>query len=273
MTMRIPTGLLALACFASPATAETVTSPDGRISVELDADGEGIPFYSVTRDGKPIIAKSNLGFNFTDADPMRRNFAVVETETGSADETWEQPWGESRFVRDRHNAGRVRGITVMNEGRVVNIEARKGVVICTGGHIGNVNFRRTFDPRLTEEYQQAGEPYAHQNADGELAAYAIVMWIPDEVHLLNLSVPTELQGRGIGRAALEWLCANASARNAGGMLLEVRPSNLPAVHLYESSGFTRIGVRRRYYPAAEGTREDAWVLFRKFGDQAGAGHE
>ena len=58
----------------SAAQAETVTSPDGRIKVTLDADGEGIPYYEVTRDGVPVITKSNLGFNFTDADPMRRNF-------------------------------------------------------------------------------------------------------------------------------------------------------------------------------------------------------
>ena len=51
--------------------------------------------------------------------------------------------------------------------------ARKGVIIATGGHTGNVNFRRIFDPRLTEEYQQACEPYVHQGADGELAAMDI----------------------------------------------------------------------------------------------------
>ncbi len=54
-----------------------------------------------------------------------------------------------------------------------NIQARKGVIIATGGHTGNVNFRRIFDPRLTEEYQQACEPYVHQGADGELAAMDI----------------------------------------------------------------------------------------------------
>ena len=43
-------------------------------------------------------------------------------------------------------------------------------MIATGGHTGNVNFRRMFDPRLTEEYQQAGMPYSFQGADGELAA-------------------------------------------------------------------------------------------------------
>ncbi len=118
-----------------------------------------------------------------------------------------------------------------------------------------------FDDSLTAGY----DCWVFENDDGELAAYAIVMWIPDEVHLLNLSVPARLQGRGIGRTVLEWLCGNAVARGARGMLLEVRPSNLPALHLYESSGFARIGVRRRYYPAAEGSREDAWVLFRTFG--------
>jgi urocanate reductase len=77
------------------------------------------------------------------------------------------------IVRERHNAGRVLGITTINGSNAVNIQARKGVIIATGGHSGNVNFRRIFDPRLTEEYQQACEPYAHQGADGELAAMDI----------------------------------------------------------------------------------------------------
>jgi succinate dehydrogenase/fumarate reductase flavoprotein subunit len=77
------------------------------------------------------------------------------------------------IVREQHNSGRALGITTANGSRAVNIRANKGVIICTGGHIGNVNFRRMFDPRLTEEYQQAGEPYSHQGADGELAAMDI----------------------------------------------------------------------------------------------------
>ena len=77
------------------------------------------------------------------------------------------------IVRERHNAGRVLGITTINGSNAVNIQARKGIIIATGGHSGNVNFRRIFDPRLTEEYQQACEPYVHQGADGELAAMDI----------------------------------------------------------------------------------------------------
>jgi urocanate reductase len=77
------------------------------------------------------------------------------------------------IIREQGRTGRVLGITAAHNGTIIAIEARKGVVIATGGHTGNVNFRRIFDPRLTEEYQQACMPYVHQGADGELAAMDI----------------------------------------------------------------------------------------------------
>ena len=55
----------------------------------------------------------------------------------------------------------------------VNVKAKKAVIIATGGSTGNVNFRRIFDPRLTEEFQLAGAPYSSQDASGELAAMAL----------------------------------------------------------------------------------------------------
>jgi len=58
-------------------------------------------------------------------------------------------------------------------GKTVNIRARKGVIVATGGHNGNVNFRRMYDPALTEEYTTWGAPYTTKDADGELAAMAI----------------------------------------------------------------------------------------------------
>ena len=78
------------------------------------------------------------------------------------------------LVRENQGSGRVLGITATHRGKPVNIGARKGVIIATGGSTGNVNFRRMFDPRLTEEYcGVAGEPYTFQDASGELAAMAI----------------------------------------------------------------------------------------------------
>ena len=77
------------------------------------------------------------------------------------------------LVREEQFSGRVLGITVTREGKTLNIQARKGVVLSTGGHTSNVNFRRIFDPRLTEEYQVVGEPYSRQTGDGEIAAMQV----------------------------------------------------------------------------------------------------
>jgi succinate dehydrogenase/fumarate reductase flavoprotein subunit len=55
----------------------------------------------------------------------------------------------------------------------VSIRATKAVIIATGGSTSNVHFRRMFDPRLTDVYQVAGEPYTFQDASGELAAMAV----------------------------------------------------------------------------------------------------
>ena len=55
----------------------------------------------------------------------------------------------------------------------VTVKAKKAVIIATGGSTGNVNFRRIFDPRMTEEFQLAGDPYSPQDASGELAGMAI----------------------------------------------------------------------------------------------------
>ncbi len=101
----------------------------------------------------------------------------------------------------------------------------------------------------------------------ETIGYAIMMWIPDEVHLLNVSVAAALQGRGYGRAMLAWLCADALGRGARSMMLEVRPSNEHACALYRSVGFERIGVRKGYYPSQAGAREDALVLRKVLADE------
>ncbi|HWH17657.1 MAG TPA: glycoside hydrolase family 97 protein [Allosphingosinicella sp.] len=101
----------ALALFlAAPAYGGplTVTSPEGVLTVSVDVNGEGRPEYSVARLGRPVIQPSRLGFLLTDAPKLERNFAIAEAGRRSADERWEQPWGERRFVSNRFNELRVR---------------------------------------------------------------------------------------------------------------------------------------------------------------------
>src|ERR1700691_6109859 len=76
--------------------------------------------------------------------------------------------------REAADSGRVLGIAVDNNGMTRHIRAHKAVIIATGGSTGNVNFRRMFDPRLTEEYcGLAGMPWSDQDASGEIAAMAV----------------------------------------------------------------------------------------------------
>jgi succinate dehydrogenase/fumarate reductase flavoprotein subunit len=78
------------------------------------------------------------------------------------------------IYREAPNSGRVLGIAVDNKGTRLNIRAKKAVIIATGGSTGNVEFRRMFDPRLTEEYcGLSGMPWSDQDASGEIAAMAI----------------------------------------------------------------------------------------------------
>jgi urocanate reductase len=79
----------------------------------------------------------------------------------------------TRIVREGAPSGRVLGIEARSGDTDVAVHARKGVILATGGHTSNVGFRRMLDPRLTEEYQTAGEPWTKQDADGETLAMAI----------------------------------------------------------------------------------------------------
>ncbi len=95
--------------------------------------------------------------------------------------------------------------------------------------------------------------------DGELIGYAVLMMAADEAHLLNLSIAAACQRQGYGSLLLRRLCEGARESGARLMFLEVRPSNIPALRLYERHGFRRLGLRRAYYPAQAG-REDALVF-------------
>ena len=95
--------------------------------------------------------------------------------------------------------------------------------------------------------------------EGELIGYAVAMLAADEAHLLNLSMAAACQRQGYGSLLLARLCEFARGQAARQMFLEVRPSNVAALRLYERHGFQRVGLRRGYYPAQAG-REDALIL-------------
>lgn len=94
----------------------------------------------------------------------------------------------------------------------------------------------------------------------ELLGYFVAMPGVDEAHLLNLTVAPEFQGQGWARLLLDALALWARGQKAQWLWLEVRVSNLRARQIYERYGFRHVGERKRYYPAADGMREDAIVM-------------
>jgi alpha-glucosidase len=102
----------------------TVASPDGRTSLSVGIDNDGRAFYTVDRDGKPLVNKSLLGFILSDGFNMTRGFQADGTAKASVDQRWELPWGERRFVRDHHNELLVRLKQPAGGKRAMNLRFR-----------------------------------------------------------------------------------------------------------------------------------------------------
>lgn len=99
-----------------------------------------------------------------------------------------------------------------------------------------------------------------RDAAGKLIGYFLLMPALDEAHLLNITVHGGLHGQGIGRGLLDKVVQLSRAKDMHSILLEVRPSNARALAVYLRYGFKQIGLRKDYYPARDGKREDAIVM-------------
>jgi ribosomal-protein-alanine N-acetyltransferase len=84
--------------------------------------------------------------------------------------------------------------------------------------------------------------------DGGIVAYCGLMCVLPLADVQTIAVVPEREGRGIGTALLNRLVAEAGARGAEDVLLEVRADNPRAQALYVRFGFEQIHVRRGYYP-------------------------
>ncbi len=118
--------LLALAAIA-PAMADdtaSATSPDGSLAVTLRVDGAGKLSYTVTRRGQSLVAPSRLGFVLANAPKLDGGFSIARQRSTDHDETWEQPWGERQFVRNRYRELRVDLVQKKYDGRAMGIVFR-----------------------------------------------------------------------------------------------------------------------------------------------------
>ncbi|WP_418176606.1 glycoside hydrolase family 97 protein [Alistipes putredinis] len=90
--------LLLFACGGNP----EIISPDGRTRLSFVTGADGCMAYTVERDGRPLIPPSALGLVAQERD-LAGGFSVREIVKRSVNETWTQPWGENKILRDCHN--------------------------------------------------------------------------------------------------------------------------------------------------------------------------
>ena len=95
--------------------------------------------------------------------------------------------------------------------------------------------------------------------DQLFVGYGVLSVGAGEAHVLNICVRPEYRCRGLGRRMLQHLIDISRSAGAHDLFLEVRPSNLAAVRLYQALGLVQVGIRRGYYQAENG-REDAVVM-------------
>lgn len=96
-------------------------------------------------------------------------------------------------------------------------------------------------------------------AGGRILGYA-GMWVGDgagDADLLTIATIPQARRRKVASRLLTELVGTARRAGCRAVLLEVRASNTAAQSLYAAHGFTRIGLRRRYYWAPQ---EDAVVM-------------
>ena len=95
--------ILTIALVPELLNAANISSPDGRLAVEVGIDGKGSPVYKVELAGHRVIDNSHLGFNLLDAVPMTEDFELINQSEDTVDETWQPVWGEESEIRNHYN--------------------------------------------------------------------------------------------------------------------------------------------------------------------------
>lgn len=96
----------------------------------------------------------------------------------------------------------------------------------------------------------------------EDVGFALAREVAGDAELLLLATRRSAQRRGIGAALVRAVVAEAQARGAQQLHLEVRAGN-EAIGLYRGEGFDKVGERQDYYKGKTGDLFDAQTFVRK----------
>ena len=85
------------------AAGDEIKSPNGNLALTFALQSGGVPTYSLTYKGRPVILPSKLGFDLKNAPALTSGFAITDSKTSTFDETWQPVWGEVKNIRNHYN--------------------------------------------------------------------------------------------------------------------------------------------------------------------------
>lgn len=94
--------LLLLLCSCSKPTTE-VSSPDGKIRLAFKLNDAGEMNYQVFVNDSAFLLPSAMGFEGRDGVNLSKGFSIKDCQFAAQDETWTQPWGENKSIRNHYN--------------------------------------------------------------------------------------------------------------------------------------------------------------------------
>jgi alpha-glucosidase len=155
-------GVLTFA-FGQQKQTASISSPDGKLKIIFKLNDQGVPFYAVERKGAPIIQDSKLGFIFKDGS-LDKGFKISGKKELTFDETWIQPWGEVKNIRNHYKA-----ITINLENR-----EKKKLNITFKAYNDGIGFQYEIPVQaLIKEFQITDEL-----TEFNMASNADTWWIP-----------------------------------------------------------------------------------------------
>ncbi|WP_116787314.1 glycoside hydrolase family 97 protein [Flavobacterium psychrotrophum] len=106
------------------AVAQTVTSPDKNLSLDFKLQEGGIPVYTLTYKGKPVVKTSRLGIDTKDVAPFTDGFTIKDSQQSTVDLNWEPVMGEQKTIRNNYNELLVTLAQPKNNNRYIRLRFR-----------------------------------------------------------------------------------------------------------------------------------------------------
>ena len=112
---------------------------------------------------------------------------------------------------------------------------------------------------LKNELIGENKKYIVAKYKNEVVGFAGIMINLSDTEIMNIVVKKNFRQKGIGKILLNKIIEISQKNNCENIFLEVNEKNVPAIKLYENTGFKQIGIRKKYY----NFKNDAIIMSKK----------